>query len=60
MAKQPMNNEPGPGRFTAETAFGALTRDIAKRNDATHVAARKVRSAREHEQVLARRRRDLL
>ncbi len=62
MAKRqqgPQNLEPGPGRSTADAAFGALTRSIATRNDTAQLAARKLRSAREREQVIRRRRRDL-
>lgn len=51
--------EPGHGRSTSGAAFSDLTKEIARRNDEAHKAARKLRSAREREQVLRRRREDL-
>jgi len=51
---------PGPGRSTSSAAFDELRKDIARRNEQTHQAARKLRAAREREQILARRRRELL
>ena len=50
-------NEPGPGRSTSERAFDQITKEIARRNEEAHKAARKGRDAREREKV-ARRRRD--
>ena len=52
--------EPGPGRSTATAAFDELRREIARRNEQTHEKARKLRTAREREQILARRRRELM
>ncbi len=64
MAKQkqkaaPARQEPGPGRSTSEVAFNEVRREIAQRNERTHQEARKIRSAREREQLLKRRERDL-
>lgn len=50
--------EPGPGRSTAAAAFDELRKEIAQRNERAHQAARKLRTVREREQILARRRRD--
>jgi hypothetical protein len=52
--------EPGPGLSTAAAAFDELRREIARRNEQAHGKARKLRAAREREQVLARRQRELL
>jgi hypothetical protein len=52
-------HEPGPGRSTSDAAFTALTKDIAQRNERAQKEARKVRSAREQEQVRRRRQEDL-
>ena len=51
--------EPGPGRSTADAAFIAHKKEIAKRNELAQKEARKLRAAREHEEVLRRRREDL-
>jgi hypothetical protein len=53
-------HEPGPGRSTSEAAFGALTKDIAQRNEQAQKEARKVRARREREQARTRRQNDLL
>jgi hypothetical protein len=53
-------HEPGPGRSTSTAAFNDLKKEIAQRNEAAHKEARKLRTAREHEQVVMRRRQDLL
>jgi hypothetical protein len=58
MTKQ--GNEPGPGRSTSAAAFNDLRKEIAQRNEQAHKEARKLRTAREHEQVLRRRRQDLI
>jgi hypothetical protein len=58
MTKQ--GNEPGPGRSTSTAAFNDLRKEIAQRNEQAHKEARRLRTAREHEQVLRRRRQDLL
>jgi hypothetical protein len=50
--------EPGPGRSTSDAAFDALRREIAQRNERAHQGARKLRTAREREQILQRRERD--
>ena len=51
--------EPGPGRSTSEAAFTALKKEIAQRNEETQKTGRRVRAAREQEQVRRRRREDL-
>lgn len=57
MTKQ-THQEPGPGRSTSDTAFSDLTKEIAQRNERAQKEARRIRSAREREQVLRRRRSD--
>jgi hypothetical protein len=52
--------EPGPGRSTSDAAFTELKKEIAQRNERTQKEARKLRTAREQEQVLRRRKQDLL
>jgi hypothetical protein len=54
MPKQ--TQEPGPGRSTAAAAFDDVRKEIAQRNDQASEKARKLRAARDREQVLARRR----
>lgn len=54
MPKQ--TQEPGPGRSTAAVAFDDVRKEIAQRNDEASQKARKLRAARDREQVLARRR----
>ena len=49
---------PGPGRSTSDQAFTELRREIAKRNEMAHQEARKLRTAREREQLLRLRERD--
>ena len=44
-------HEPGPGRSTSDAAFSALKKEIAQRNERTQQQARKLRAAREREQV---------
>lgn len=56
MTKQ--THEPGPGRSTAQAAFDELKKEIARRNEQAHREARKLRTAREREQILMRRQRD--
>jgi hypothetical protein len=56
MAKQ--IQEPGPGRSTADAALIALKKEIAERNDKAQREARKLRTARELEQVRMRRHED--
>ena len=51
--------EPGPGRSTAEAAFNDVRREIAQRNELASQQARKQRAAREQQQLLRRRERDL-
>ena len=55
----PTRQAPGPGRSTAEDAFNAIRKDVAQRNERAHQAARKLRVAREREQMLIRREQDL-
>jgi uncharacterized protein (DUF3084 family) len=59
--KQPSSaarQQPGPGLSTASTAFDDLRKDIAERNEQAHQRARKLRTAREQEQLRIRRDRD--
>ncbi|MFL5863318.1 MAG: hypothetical protein ACJ780_21515 [Solirubrobacteraceae bacterium] len=58
MPKQ--SQEPRPGQSTADAAFDELRREIAKRNELAHQKARKLRDARDREQILARRQQDRL
>jgi hypothetical protein len=46
---------PGPGRSTADAAVSELKKEIARRNEEAHKAARKLRAAREKEQLALRR-----
>jgi hypothetical protein len=57
LAKQ--THEPGPGRSTSDAAFIALKKEIAQRNEQAQKEARKLRTAREQEQVRRRRQDDL-
>ena len=54
------NQSPGPGLSTAAVAFDELRKEIAQRNERASEKARKLRAARDREQVLARRQFDLL
>jgi hypothetical protein len=58
MSKQP--EEPGPGRSTSEAAVKVLKDEIAQRNERLQKEARKIRTAREQEQVRRRREFDQL
>ena len=58
MPKQ--TQEPGPGRSTATVAFDDLRKEIAQRNEQASQKARKLRAARDREQILARRQWELL
>ena len=51
---------PGPGRSTSEAAFNEIRKQIAHRNEEAHKAARKLRIARDREQIAERRRTDRL
>ena len=51
-------NSPGPGRSTSEAALNEVKREVARRNEEAHKAARKQRAAREREQLARRRERD--
>jgi hypothetical protein len=53
-------NSPGPGRSTSEAAFNEVRKLIAHRNEEAHKAARKLRVARDREQLAQRRRTDRL
>jgi hypothetical protein len=55
MPKQ--TEQPGPGRSTAAAAFDERCKEIAQRNQQAHQRARKLRTAREREQILARSKR---
>jgi hypothetical protein len=51
---------PGPGRSTSEAAFNEIRKQVAHRNEEAHKAARKLRIARDREQIAERRRTDRL
>jgi len=51
-------NSPGPGRSTSEAALNEVKREVARRNEEAHKAARKLRAAREKKQLAARRKWD--
>jgi len=51
---------PAPGRSTAAAAFDEHRKEIAQRNEQAHQRARKLRTERERQQILARRQRDAL
>jgi hypothetical protein len=53
-------SRPGPGRSTADEAFNDLKKQVARRNEEAHKAARKLRAAREKEQLERRRKFDRL
>ena len=57
MTKQ--THQPGPGLSTSEAAFTELKKEIAQRNEQAQRQARKLRAAREQEQVRRRRAEDL-
>ncbi len=51
--------QPGPGRSTSDAAFTELKKEIARRNEEAHKEARKLRTAREQEQIRMRRQENL-
>ena len=64
MAKQsqkpaPVRQAPGPGRSTSQAAFDDLRKEVAQRNERTHLEARKLRDRRDREQLRRRRERDV-
>ena len=46
---------PGPGRSTSEAALNDVKREVARRNQEAHKAARKLRAAGEKQRLEARR-----
>jgi excinuclease UvrABC helicase subunit UvrB len=48
-------NSPGPGRSTSETALNEVKREVARRNEEAHKAARELRAAGEKQRLEARR-----
>jgi hypothetical protein len=52
------SNRPAPGRSTAEAAFNEVKREVARRNEEAHKAARKVRAEGEKRRLAARRKWD--
>lgn len=48
-------SSPGPGRSTSDAAFSEIKKEIARRNEETQKAARKLRTAREKERLALRR-----
>jgi hypothetical protein len=51
-------NSPGPRRSTSEAALNEVKREVARRNEEAHKAARKLRAAREKQQLAERRKWD--
>jgi hypothetical protein len=49
------SHSPGPGRSTADAAFDEVRKEIARRNEQAHKAAREARTAREQKQLALRR-----
>jgi hypothetical protein len=56
MATTDKPTPPGPGRSTADSAFGEVTRRIAERNENASKAARKLRDEAEAKRAELRRR----
>jgi hypothetical protein len=54
------SNSPGHGRVTSEAALNDVKQEVARRNEEASKAARKVRAAREQQQVEQRRKLDRL
>lgn len=54
------STRPGPGRSTSEAALSELKKRVARRNEETQKAARRLRAVREKEQVALRRKWDRL
>jgi len=54
------STRPGPGRSTSEAALNEVKKRIARRNEETQKAARRLRAVREKEQLALRRTRDVL
>ena len=52
-------HQPGPGRSTSDAAITALKKEIAQRNELAQRQGRKLRAAREQEQVRRRREEDV-
>ena len=52
------STRPGPGRSTLEAAFNAVTREVARRNEEAHKAARKLRAKQERRRIAERRKWD--
>jgi hypothetical protein len=52
-------HQPGPGLSTSDAAFAELRKEIAQRNEQAQRQARKLRAAREQEQIQRRRAEDL-
>ena len=50
--------KPGPGLSTSEAALNAVKQEVARRNEETQKAARKLRAAREKQQLAQRRKWD--
>jgi hypothetical protein len=56
----PESSSPGPGRSTADKALSEVKKGVARRNEDAYKAARKVRAAREKDQLERRRQLDRL
>jgi len=51
----PESNSPGPGRSTSQAALNEVKREVARRNEEAHKAARKLRAEREKRKLAQRR-----
>ena len=54
------STRPAPGQSTADKALSEVKKQVALRNEEAHKAARKLRAARDKEQLARRRQLDLL
>ncbi|MFL5824259.1 MAG: hypothetical protein ACJ764_12560 [Solirubrobacteraceae bacterium] len=49
------SSSPGPGRSTSEAALNEIKREVARRNEEAHKAARKLRVAQDKKKLAQRR-----
>ena len=54
------SSRPAPGRSTADEALNEVKKQVALRNEEAHKAGRKLRAARDKEQLARRRKLDRL
>lgn len=52
------SNGPGPGRSTSEAAFNEVKREVARRNEEAHKAARRKRAQQDKQRLAERRKWD--